>query len=116
MNDFTTNNASNTDFLSSTFLMGNVGAPFIIGLAVGFFAKKMLRMALFLAGGAIVLLFVLEYHGYTTGVSDNRLQDAANAATGFVQHSGNFLVDRLSNITSKGVSGAAGFFAGLKLG
>ena len=116
MNDFTNTGNNTTDFLNSSFLIGNVGAPFIIGLAVGFFAKKMLRMALFLGGAAVVLLFVFEYYGYTTGVSDTRLQDAANAATDLVQNSGNFLVDRLSTITSKGVSGAAGFFAGLKLG
>jgi uncharacterized membrane protein (Fun14 family) len=36
--------------MSSAFLLGNVGAPFVIGLAVGYFAKKMLRFALFLGG------------------------------------------------------------------
>lgn len=29
-----------TDMLSAPFLIGNVGAPFVIGLAVGFFCKK----------------------------------------------------------------------------
>lgn len=105
----------NIDFLSAPFLLGNVGAPFVIGLAVGYFAKKMLKIALFLAGGAIVLLFVTEYYGVTT-LSDQGLQNAANAATRMAQESGGFLVERLSRISAKGVSAAAGFFVGLKFG
>lgn len=104
-----------TDFLSAPFLIGNVGAPFVIGLAVGFFAKKVLKIALFIAGGAIVLLFVSEYYGISQ-VSDTHLQSAANAATDMAQRSSGFLVERLSHITSKGVSAVAGFFVGLKFG
>lgn len=116
MNDYMFNPSPNTpEFLSPNFLLGNVGAPFVIGLAVGYFAKKMLRMALFLGGAAIVLLFVSEYYGFTTA-SDAKLQHAANAATHFAQQSGGFLVERLSHITSKGVSAVAGFFAGLRFG
>ena len=29
------------------YLLSNIGAPFVIGLAVGYFAKKVLKMALF---------------------------------------------------------------------
>ena len=115
MNDYPVNSAPGTDFLSSTFLMGNVGAPFIIGLAVGYFAKKMLRLALFLGGAAIVLLFVSEYYGITE-MTDEKLQSAANAATGMAKQSSGFLVERLSHITSKGISGGGGFFVGLKIG
>lgn len=115
MNDYPVNTAPSTDFLSSTFLMGNVGAPFVIGLAVGYFAKKMLRVALFLGGAAIVLLFVSEYYGITE-MSDAKLQSAAHAATGIAKQSGGFLVERLSHITSKGISGVGGFFIGLKIG
>ncbi len=115
MNDYPTNASTTSDFLSSTFLVGNVGAPFIIGLAVGYFAKKMLRLALFLGGAAVVLMFVSEYYGFTA-MNDERLQHAATAATSMAQHSGGFLMERLSHITSKGVSGVTGFLVGLKLG
>ncbi|MDD5393633.1 MAG: FUN14 domain-containing protein [Thiothrix sp.] len=115
MNDYPMNAAPSTDFLSSTFLMGNVGAPFVIGLAVGYFAKKMLRLALFLGGAAIVLLFISEYYGVTQ-MADAKLQGAAEAATTMAKHSGGFLVDRLSHITSKGISAVGGFFVGLKFG
>ena len=122
--DYTLNNESvsalqqqlpPTDILSAPFLIGNVGAPFVIGLAVGFFAKKILKIALFLAGGAIVLLFISEYYGMAK-VSDAQLQTAADAATDLAQQSGGFLMDRLSQITSKGVSAVAGFAVGLKFG
>lgn len=107
--------ASSTDIFSSTFLLGNVGAPFVIGLAVGYFAKKMLRTALFLGGAIITLLFVAEYYD-VIDISDEKLQYAASAATEAAKNSGGFLVDRLTSITSKGVSGAGGFFVGFKLG
>ena len=110
-----TDTAAATDFFSSTFLFGNVGAPFLIGLAVGYFAKKMLRTALFLGGAVIVLLFVSEYYG-VTHISDAQLQQAANTAADVAKTSGSFLIDRLSGITSKGISGAGGFFVGFKLG
>ncbi|MEZ5480172.1 MAG: FUN14 domain-containing protein [Thiolinea sp.] len=103
------------DSLSSTFLIGNVGAPFVIGLAVGYFAKKVMKIALFLAGGAIVLLFVSEYYGLTA-VSDSNLQGAADAATRMARDSGGFLMDRLSRISTKGVSAVGGFLVGLKFG
>lgn len=103
------------DIFTSTFLLGNVGAPFVIGLAVGYFAKKMLRTVLFLAGAAIVVLFVAEYYGITS-INDIHLQNAASAATNAAKSSGGFLVDRLSHVTTKGVSAVGGFYFGFKMG
>jgi len=115
MNTQSVDAAPSNDIFSSTFLLGNVGAPFVIGLAVGYFAKKMVRTMLFLGGAAIVLLFVAEYYD-VINITDAELQHAANTATEAAKHSGGFLVDRLTSITSKGASGAAGFFVGFKLG
>jgi uncharacterized membrane protein (Fun14 family) len=103
------------DYMTSEFLLGNVGAPFLIGLAVGYFAKKMLRTALFIGGGIIVGLFVAEYYGFTK-VSDGHLQDAASTAGQMAKTFGDFLMERLSHITSKGVSAGAGFLLGLRWG
>jgi uncharacterized membrane protein (Fun14 family) len=102
------------DIFTSNFLLGNVGAPFVIGLAVGYFAKKMLRTALFLAGAAIVVLFIAEYYGITS-VNDIHLQNAASAATNAAKSSGSFLINRLSHITTKGVSAVGGFYIGFKM-
>jgi uncharacterized membrane protein (Fun14 family) len=115
MNTHTVDVAPSTDIFSSAFLIGNVGAPFVIGLAVGYFAKKMLRTALTLGGAAIVLLFVAEYYGIID-ITDAKLQHVASAATEAAKSSGGFLVNRLTSITSKGVSGVGGFFVGFKLG
>ncbi|WP_347988526.1 FUN14 domain-containing protein [Methylomonas sp. AM2-LC] len=115
MNNSVIDNSSGSDIFSSGFLLGNLGAPFILGMAVGYFAKKMFRLALFFGGAIVVLLFVAEYYGVIT-VSDAALQTAASSAATAAKESGSFLIDRLSVITSRGVSGGAGFFVGFKLG
>lgn len=104
-----------SDIFSTGFLLGNVGAPFVIGMAVGYFAKKMLRTALLVGGAIVVLLFAAEYYGIIS-INDAALQNAASSAAQAAKESGGFLLDRLSVITSRGVSGAAGFFIGFKLG
>ena len=106
---------SSADIFSPDFLVGNVGTPFVMGLAVGYFARKMLLMALFLCGAAIVLLFVSEYLNITE-ISNINLQKAAHTATDAVKQSGDLLVQRLSTIPSKSASAVAGFFVGFKLG
>jgi uncharacterized membrane protein (Fun14 family) len=113
MND--NNPSSANDIFSNTFLIGNVGAPFIIGMAVGYFAKKMLHIALFVGGGLVTLLFLGEYYGVIS-VNGEVLQQAAGSAATAAKDSAGFLVDRLSAITSRGVSGAGGFYVGFKLG
>ncbi|MCK9397284.1 MAG: hypothetical protein M0Q44_17065, partial [Methylobacter sp.] len=80
MNTHPVDAASSTDIFSSAFLLGNVGAPFVIGLAVGYFAKKMLRTALFLGGATIALLFVAEYYDIID-ITDEKLQHVASVAT-----------------------------------
>jgi uncharacterized membrane protein (Fun14 family) len=115
MNDSALQTSASNDIFSSTFLMGNVGAPFVIGMAVGYFAKKLLRIALFVGGGIVVALFVCESYGIVQ-LDDMLLMDAANAATDATKQTGSLLMDRMTRITSAGVSGTAGFLMGLKLG
>lgn len=115
MNETATQTAPNVDLFSSEFLLGNVGAPFIIGAAVGYFAKKMLKVALFVGGALIVLMFVAEYYGMFD-ISDAALQSAADTAVKGAKASGDFLMNRLTRITSKGVSAVGGFALGFKFG
>ena len=77
------------DFFSAAFLLPNIGAPFLVGLAVGYFAKKVLKVALFLGGAAVVLLFVGEYYGVTQ-VNDQALHQSAQAAADMANQSGSF--------------------------
>ncbi len=115
MNETPVQTTPETDLFSADFLLGNVGAPFIIGAAVGYFAKKMLKVALFIGGAAIVLMFVGEYY-HVINISDIQLQSAAETVAKGAKDSGGFLVDRLTRITSKGVSATGGFFVGFKFG
>jgi uncharacterized membrane protein (Fun14 family) len=115
MNENTVKSTSGSDLFSSDFLLGSVGAPFLIGAAVGYFAKKMLKVALFIGGAAIVLMFVGEYY-HVINISDAELQSAADTVAESAKESGGFLVDRLTRITSKGVSAVGGFFVGFKFG
>ncbi len=104
-----------TDIFSTGFLLGNVGAPFVIGMAVGYFAKKMLLMALFVGGAVIVLFFIGEYYGIIN-INDAALENVASSAAEAAKESGGFLLDRLSVVTSRGVSATGGFYVGFKLG
>lgn len=104
-----------SDIFSTGFLLGNLGAPFVIGMAVGYFAKKMLRLALFVGGALIVLLFAAEHYGLVS-VNGDVLLNAADSATQAAKDSGGFLLDRLALITTRGVSGVGGFYIGFKLG
>lgn len=106
---------SSIDIFSAAFLLPNIGAPFLVGLAVGYFAKKILKVALFLGGAAVVLLFVGEYYGVST-VNDQTLQQTAQTAADMANQSGSFLYNRLTRLTWKGGSAVAGFLLGLKIG
>lgn len=103
------------DVFSAAFLLPNVGAPFVVGLAVGYFAKKVFKIALFVGGAAVVLIFIAEYYGIAR-VDEQALHQSAQTAVDVASQSGNFLYDRLSHLSWKGGSAAVGFLAGLKLG
>ncbi len=104
----------NQDILSSTALMGNVGEPFLLGFAVGYFAKKMLRFLLFLGGGIVVALFVADYYG-VIHLSDSQLLHFTDMAANAAKNSSDFLLNRLSQFTTKGVSATGGFMLGFKM-
>ncbi|MCQ8103739.1 FUN14 domain-containing protein [Methylomonas sp. SURF-2] len=114
MNESHTQNLS-SDIFSTPFLLANVGAPFLIGMATGYFAKKMLKTALFFGGAIVVLLFVAESQGIIT-INSMALQDAASSTAEMAKDSSDFLLARLGVITGRGVSAVGGFYAGFKLG
>ncbi len=115
MNDINTTIPDSNDIFSSGFLLGNLGAPFLIGMAVGYFAKKMIRIVLFIGGAMLVTLFLAEYAGIIS-INSDVLQNVASTAAESAKSSGGFLVDRLALISSRGVSSVGGFYVGFKLG
>ncbi len=104
-----------TDFFTSDYLINNVGTPFIIGLAVGYFAKKILLVCLFILGAAIVLLFASE-HFEVAHINYDKLEHTVEPATQWITQFKNFLLAHLSNFPSKGISATSGFLLGFKLG
>lgn len=105
----------NQDIFSTPFLIANVGAPFLLGIAVGYFAKKMFRTALFLGGGLVVALFIAEYYG-AVHITDEQLLHATDVAAEAAKTSTDFLLTRLSSFTAKGISATGGFILGFKMG
>ena len=104
-----------SEFFTSDYLINNVGTPFIIGLAVGYFAKKILLLCLLVCGAAIVLLFASE-HFEVTHINYEKLEHTVEPATQWITQFKDFLIAHLSHFPSKGISATSGFLIGLKLG
>lgn len=100
---------------SGSLLLITVGAPFLMGMAVGYFIKKTLKIGLFLLGLSIVLLFVAGYYGLIS-ISGSDLTHAVERGSHAVNDFGSFLVRSLSGLGGVGLGGVAGFFVGLKMG
>ncbi len=103
-----------TDFFSSDYLINNIGTPFIIGLAVGYFAKKILLLSLLLLGASMVVLFASE-HFEITHINYDKLAQTIEPATQSITQFKEFLITHLSNFPSKGISATTGFLVGFKL-
>ena len=100
---------------NGSFLLINAGAPFLMGMAVGYFTKKTLKIGLFLLGLSIVALFVAGYYGLIT-VSGSDLTHSVEKGSGAANRFGAFLLANLSGLGGVGLGGCAGFFVGLKMG
>ncbi len=99
----------------SSFLLINVGAPFLLGLAVGYFTKKALKVGLFLLGLSVVVLFVSTHYNIIV-LNGPILTDTVEQGKDAANRFGAFLVESLSGLKGVGLSGCAGFFVGLKIG
>lgn len=104
------------DIFSIPSLITNSGVPFVLGMAVGYFTKKMFKTALFLGGGIIVILFIGEDKWAIVNM-DSSISYATSIATKIANSSINFLMEHLSHFTGvNGVSAVGGFFVGFKIG
>lgn len=103
------------DIFSSGFLVGHIGGPFLIGLAVGLFAKKMLKIFLIVFGAVITVFFIAEHYNIIQ-LNDQALVNIAESAGSEIKNSGSFLMSRLGLISTTGVSATAGFALGFKIG
>ena len=61
------------------------------------------------------MLFIAEYYG-VVNITDTQLLHATDIAASAAKDSSDFLLDRLSRFTVKGVSATGGFVIGFKMG
>jgi uncharacterized membrane protein (Fun14 family) len=94
----------------------NMGASFLVGVAVGFVVKKSFKIMLFLLGIALILIFFLEYKHVITINEDALLSSVDSVKNSFI-HFVEFLKDRLNQMKVAGtLSAVTGFIVGIKMG
>lgn len=94
----------------------NMGAGFIIGLAVGYMLKKSFKILLLLLGLGLVIVFILESQG-VIALNEDALGTTVSAGTDMFKSFYTFLKNRLDGFNvGSGFSAVAGFFIGLKIG
>ncbi|MGH8497427.1 MAG: hypothetical protein ACRERV_01235 [Methylococcales bacterium] len=99
----------------------SLGGGVFVGMAIGFFAKKALKITLFLTGFLLVGYLALVYAGYAplVEVADitPQLDETGNRIASF----GSFLFAWLSSydaakVGSAGIGAVGGFYVGWKMG
>jgi uncharacterized membrane protein (Fun14 family) len=116
------NESLNQEGVSSGFPLAlSLGGGAFLGMAIGYFAKKALKITLFLTGLALVSYLALVYTGAVplvdVGDISPRLDETGNRLSEF----GSFLFAWLSSydtaqVGSAGVGAVGGFFIGWKMG
>ena len=98
-----------------TYILFNAGAGFVLGFAVGYALKKLLKLVLLFLGLVTILLLGLEYYGIIQinyqkflEVVQSALNATRGAASGIISHA-------LASLPFAG-SFAAGLAVGFKLG
>jgi uncharacterized membrane protein (Fun14 family) len=96
-------------------IIGNIGAPLIIGFALGYFFKKTIKFMIFILGALIAGIFVAEYFNVVQ-LDINMMKDAVEIIRDHLKGNYEFFFDKISKISSVGIglSGSAGFFVALK--
>ncbi len=93
-----------------------MGSGFMIGLSVGYVLKKSFKLLLFLTGLVIIAMFVLE-NQHIIVINEDSLDQNIALGTEAFKHFAIFLKERISSLKiAGGISAAAGFIAGLKMG
>jgi len=105
-----------TSDIFSSIPFGKISAGFFIGLAVGYFFKKSIKIVLLLFGLLIVTLFALQSQDIIH-INNTGLVGSADKIIALIKGVGSFIKDNLSFLQLSGAGGAlAGFFIGLNIG
>ena len=94
----------------------DMGAGFTIGLVLGYFLKKSLKVLMLLAGAIVALLFGLEQIDIVH-IDQSQLQHTVAEGTGWFKSALVYMKERVSRFGTAGSGSAvAGFLVGLKMG
>ena len=115
MNDAVSTSPSNPSWLAELPYL-NMGASFMVGLAVGYVVKKSFKLMIFLLGVALILIFFLEYKHIVTINEDALLSSIDSIKNSFI-HFADFLRERVEKFKMAGtISAGVGFVVGIKMG
>jgi len=108
--------AQDSSSILDSIPFGQISSGFFIGLAVGYFFKKSLKILLLLFGLLIVILFALQAYEVIQ-ISSDTLLSGTDKLIILIKAVGSFLKEQLSFLELSGGAGAvAGFLVGLKMG
>ncbi|MCI0655284.1 MAG: hypothetical protein L0Y39_12545 [Methylococcaceae bacterium] len=116
------NESLNQDGISSGFPLAlSLGGGAFLGMAIGYFAKKALKITLFLTGLLLVGYVALVYMGIAPLVAVGDISPHLDETGNQVARFGSFLFAWLSSydtaqVGSAGVGAVGGFFIGWKMG
>lgn len=94
----------------------DMGASFVLGLAIGFAIKKSIKIVLFILGFGALLIFLLESQGVLILNEDMMNTQISHSVEQFKLLIG-LIKERLGEYKTAGtMSAVAGFLVGLKIG
>ncbi len=108
--------SNNVTEILSSLSFDKLSIGFIMGLAIGYFLKKGIKLALFIGGLLIIGLFALQYYGIIE-INNHGLLTGADRIVALLKAIGTFAKEHLASLEKEGAGGAtAGFLLGLKIG
>ncbi len=92
-----------------------ITSGFVLGLALGYFFKKSIKIFLFIIGGVILIIFAAAYLGIVT-INEEGLLSFLNGGIDLAKETASSIKGTLLSFSAQGTSAVLGFAAGLKIG
>jgi uncharacterized membrane protein (Fun14 family) len=94
--------------------VASMGGGFFIGMMLGYFLKKIVKILIFVSGGLVALLLYLEQQQIISVNLDKLVESSTFIVTAFGSSFNN--VTHMDDTTSLGIPLAGGLSAGLAIG
>lgn len=103
------------DYFSSAYIANSVAPSFLIGLSVGYFFKKFLKIITIIMGATILMLFIAESNNIIT-INNDSIIESVSQVSGHLSNLAHSIQERLKGFITKGISATTGFLIGVKVG